>query len=433
MASPTIAETHTMLKNEVDLLEELRKFAESNAKNFVGMEDTIVQSLETDFAVELTNAVAGARAGINGALAQATAILDPVFRTYGKVIGAPEADVQTIITRFIEYCVANSITFNSRDVTFGSVSAGGSNVGNGTWNRLTKDKYNYDIEAVFAEAVTATCVADQSINGLKHAEEFEVRGASPSRDLLALAGSGHVQAIACAHAGNSKLSNPSFSRYTGTAATPTAIEGWTPVSSISNYAIDESNYYRGFPGDTLNSGDVGSASLKISANDTIAQALTVFGTVLDPDVPMYAQIAYNRQVGSGDGTLTLHMGGVSASVSLAAQTGWNILRIALGQNNWHRQFNEADLDIKVQLASRTTGYVLVDDLIFVPFVRFGLAENLIGTWMCPVGGSTPFLRGDVFTYTDSIASDSKIQRWLFRAYGRYLPHATAAGETVTDP
>ena len=72
-------------------------------------------------------------------------------------------------------------------------------------------------------------------------------------------------------------------------------------------------------------------------------------------------------------------------------------------------------------------------LIFVPFVRFGLAENLIGTWMCPVGGSTPFLRGDVFTYTDSIASDSKIQRWLFRAYGRYLPHATAAGETVTDP
>ena len=72
MASPTLAETHTMLKNEVDLLEELRKFAESNAKNFVGMEDTIVQSLETDFAVELTNAVAGARAGINGALAQAT-------------------------------------------------------------------------------------------------------------------------------------------------------------------------------------------------------------------------------------------------------------------------------------------------------------------------------------------------------------------------
>ena len=222
MASPTISENHTQLKNAVDLLEELRKFAETNAKNFVGMEDTLIQSLETDFAVELTNAVAGARAGINGSLAQATAILDPIFRAYGKIIGAPEANVQTIITRFFDYCVTNSITFNSRDVSFGSVSAGGSNVGNGTWNRLTKDKYNYDIEAVFAEAVTATCVADQSINGLKHAEEFEVRGAAPSRDLLALAGSGHVQAIACAHAGNSRLSNPSFSRYTGTAATPTA-------------------------------------------------------------------------------------------------------------------------------------------------------------------------------------------------------------------
>ena len=70
---------------------------------------------------------------------------------------------------------------------------------------------------------------------------------------------------------------------------------------------------------------------------------------------------------------------------------------------------------------------MVDDIIFAPFEFFD------GGWYLPVGAETPFLRDDTFSYTDSIASDSKIQRTIAELYGAYLPHVDDASETWADP
>jgi hypothetical protein len=425
MASPSVAEVETQLKNAVDYLEESRKYGSANADNIIGLEDTLIQSLESDFTAEIATALAVMRSTFSDHLAQARALLYPIIRTYGKAIDAPETDERALMERIYRYFITNTKTVQTRAFTFGSPAAGGANVGNGTINRLTKDAFNHDIESVFADDKTAECVQDQNTGADKHEEVFQLRGETPGRDLLNVTGSGIVQNVRCQSARDSLLINPSFSLYTGAAATPSAIEGWTVTTSINNLNVDETNYYRAFPGDATSSG-AASAALVIETNETISQAISLRATRLDPNVPMYCQIAFNRQVGACDGTLTLHMGASSASVVLAAQAGWNILRIGGLDDNWARQFGEQDMDIKVVLSGRTTGTLLVDDLIFVPYQQFGEG----GDWVCPVGGATPFLRYDVFTWSDT-ATESKIQRWLWRAFNRYLPHSGAP--SVTDP
>lgn len=428
MGSPSISENHAILKAAVDLCEELRKFASVNAANFVGKQDTLDQALEGDRTSQIAGAAQAMRGQINGALGAARALLEPIFMQYGKIIGAPESDVQGVISRFVDYCIANSITFNSRVMSFGSVSAVGSPAGNGVIYRCTKDAYDYDIESVFADTKTAKLIADQNSGAEKHEEVWEVRGGVMGPDLLALAGSGLVRSdMRCVSARQSLLNNPSFEKYEGTAAVPTSVTGWTAASSIGNYAIDESNYYRGFPGSTLQSGTAGSASLKISGNDTLYQTLsTARVRAIDPRVPYFLGLPYNRQTGSGDGTLTIHLGTKTASVSLAAQTGWNILYLGIGDENYLRNFNEQDLDVRIQLASRTTGYVLVDDMILTPMYQFGAG----GDFILPVGGSTPWLRDDSYTWADT-ETGSKIQEWVRRAFLRYLPHS--GSPSVTDP
>ena len=169
----------------------------------------------------------------------------------------------------------------------------------------------------------------------------------------------------------------------------------------------------------------------ISTNDTMTQNMAnIRKPVFDPLTPMYFQIAFNRAVGSGDGNLNISLGSKTTTVALAAQTGWNILRMALGQNNWFRRFNQTSMTVTVSIDARTTGYTLVDDFILAPFYEFD------GVFFCPVGGATPFLRDDSLTCTDTEAG-AVVQYWLWQMFGEewwaYLPANEAAGETWADP
>lgn len=419
MASPTLAECETQLKNLVKIFDD---FLTGGAATFLTNEDTYVQSLETNLPAEALDPIRAARAKVDEFLLGFVDAVTPIIREMGRLIDAPETDVRTIIQRRLyDYYIANTKTIKSRGITYGSISAGGSNVGNGTINRLTKDAQNLDIEATFLDIKTAKIVSDQSTGTNKHEEVFEFRGGARSlAPTISPLGSGLVTQIPCVSAASSLFLNPSWSDFEGTVTALTSLTNWTVASSLSNLNLDGTNYYRGFPGDTT------PYALKFLANESISQLLSLGGRVIDPLVPMYCQIAYNRQVGAGDGTITLTVGSKSATVNLAAQTGWNILRLAIGQNNWYERFMENDLDITIALSSRTTGSVLIDDLIFVPYTNFD------GLWYCPVGGSTPFLKDDYDTFTDALTgSDSKIQKWLWRGFSAYLPHT--GSPSVTDP
>lgn len=417
MAAPTEAEVQTQWKNCTKCFDDLL----TAGATWITNEDAYVQSLESGVPADAMNAIIAARSALDSALQGFAAAITPQFMEYARIVSAPETDVRTILQRRIyDYFVANSKTIQSRGFSFGSASAGGANVGSGTINRLNKDPNNFDIEAQFADVKTAKIIQDQSTGVNKHEEVFEFRGQARSlAPTIAPSGSGLVAAIPCYSAASSVFLNPSFSDYQGTITSLTELTSWTVAGSLANLNLDQTNYYRGFPGDTT------PAALKFLANESISQLLSLGGRPMDPFTPYYAQLVYNRQVGSGDGTLTVTLGSKNVAVVLSAQTGWNVLRFTIGQNNWYEKFMANDLTLTIALSGRSTGSVLVDDLLVVPYVNFD------GSWYAPVGGSTPFMKDDYFTFTDTIASDSKLQKWLWRAFGVYLPHA--GSPSISDP
>jgi hypothetical protein len=153
--------------------------------------------------------------------------------------------------------------------------------------------------------------------------------------------------------------------------------------------------------------------------------------VLDPATPYYLEMWVYRE-GNATGTLTVTMGSQTQAFTIGSlsNAAWNRCRLSLDRDLWPSRFNVANAGITIAVTSLATSTILVDEVVLCPFYSFD------GTWLTisPASGTgaNDFLLDDAFTITDALAgSDSKIQQWLWRAYGRYLPHA--GSPTITDP
>ena len=442
MASPTEAELRIMLRNAVDVLDEQLDWCRDNADNLINLIDVLEQSLEGDYLAQITTAAASIRAANDEALRGSQPLLHPIFRQWGKVMDMPEEDYEGLLDRLYDRFLSTADRITSRQFTYGAAAAGGGNAGNGTLLRCTRDSRSFDMEGCFAEVKTLQCVTDANTGADKHEEVFEVRGEKSGPDALELNGSGIVTSLRALSARDSGqyLGNPSFSDFSGTAAAPTAITNWT-----SNIAVSGANYqfitgaagtayYRDFVGDTT------PYALDILASAELSQALSVRNTKLDANVPWFLQVAWNREIGAATGTLTIRMGAQSQAIVMAAQAGWNVSRVptTFGANNWYRDFDEQDLDIRIEWV-RTGGTLRVDDVILTPMALID------GTYYALVGGTTPFLREDSFTTTDTeVGAVIQTHIWRTTASGQrergatvgprgYLPHTTGGGVTIVDP
>lgn len=430
MASPSLAEIHAQFKAACNVLEKLHLFASQNSPNLVGLEDTLAQAIEGDFTPDSLAAVRRVvRSSVSTALSPASirAVLDPCFLEYAKYYKFPETTVNLSLLRRLYQTFAETgtpITWQERNFTFGATTAGGSNVGDGLLNRNYTSAWNYEIEHGHASIKTATCINDIYSGATKHEEVFEFRDDPAYIDFCNRSGSGKVKTITALSARTSQrlLSNPSFNLFTSASGsspyTPTAITDWTVTTSLSNFALVTSDYYRDFEGETT------PTCVRFLDNDGLTQAFTVRRATFDPWTPYYCQIAFKRE-SSCDGTLTITMGDQTTSVSLSAQSGWTVLRITLGQKNWLRQFNATTSVMKIALTSRTTGTLLVDDVILAPMTEFD------GSWYALVGGATKFLRDDVFTVTDSISADAVVNKWVAWGYDFSFPAASSPAQS--DP
>jgi hypothetical protein len=420
---PSESEIQTQLRYAVDVLDELRKAAGVTAStNTLDLIDTLQQALEGVYAGDTAGAADNLKRALEGVFGQGSSLILGPLREWANSLSteAPKLDPASVLDVIYDRMIASGDRIASRCITRGSPSltAGPGGGGNGNLHRLSLDERTLALEACYAEAKVFRCTKDQTTGADKHEEEFAVSGAVTARNPeLKRTGSGLLTTIKAVSARNSLLGNPSFSQYAGTTAVPTSLTNWTVTTSIANFALDGTNYYRDFPGDTT------PYALQIKANDSITQRLDLRRTRLDPNTPYFLQIAYNREVNScNDGTLRIRLGGQTVTVALAAQTGWNILKIAVDQNLWYRNFLEQNLDIVIALESSTTYDVLVDDVILVPMTAID------GAYYTLVGGSTPYLRDDYYTVTDSEIG-AVIQYWIWRLFGRYLPAQTPAPTT----
>lgn len=421
MADPTEAEIKTQISNLVNIFNELRLFGGVNATNLLGLIDTYEQSLEGEYNDRASATVAAMRAAYAASMDQLGPALTPQLRSYGRLKAFPESDPVAIMARLYQYMVDNTLSVNSREFTFGTPSAGGSNVGNGVINRLNLDENGFDIEAQTPDAKVAKCVADAYSGAVQHEEVFEFRGATAERDLIKITGSGRVGLIRGLSARDSLnfLGNPSFE--VGTSGSD--VTDWTFATGTAANTALSSTYYRGYQG-------VGTPySLQINNNIKITQAFSNRNANFNPAVPVYAQIAVNRNGSGADGTLTFTFGDqtVTQTISALGASGWNVIRIAIGTKNWYKTFNATSPIFAVEVSGGSTFGLLVDDIIVAPFSSFD------GSWYAPVGGSTPWLKDDSFTWSDSQGVSAKLQQAFWRAYGMYLPASKTGAETWTDP
>lgn len=441
MATPTVAELKTQMPLVADVYKELYRLCENDgADDIVSIHDVLTQALEGDNADEILAGFRAMRNAIGAARLDST-IFDGHLRDWGRFLDVPStASIDDILDAMTDYFDANSEAVASRVFVRGAVAAGGSNVGSGTVHRVTVDALGYAIENSTAEVKTFRCIEDANTGGARNAETFSVRGQTAIDAVeLVNGGSGVNGTLTAVRPEDGLILNPSFDEFGGDAATPDSLTNWIVATSGtsalagdgSDVVFDSSLSYLPAP-----DGDTTVYAMTVKITETFSQRLDVGGAALPIFGPIFAQLAWNRDGGSLTGTIALHVGANSNSVTLAAQSGWqtlNYLATPDSSSAWYLSSAEEALDVRIVITKTGGTSVDIDDLIVAAY------NFLDGCWWIITPGATPFRAGalaqsggDTFTFTDT-ETGSEIQRIIWELYGRYLPHATGGSITISDP
>lgn len=439
--TPSEAEIQAQWRNSVALLEGVRSHADGTVAGAGGQLDTLGQSLEGEYTpTGLAGASSRFRAGLSALIqpSMAQEFLLPCLYEYARLMGVPYSNAQDIMQALREKFDTDGSSVESRAITYDtSATAGSGNVGNGVVSRLTVDEFGYNLEACTVEKKTFRCRSDMNSGAKEFAEEFEVSGAAASFDsvLRYASGSGATKRIFASHAGASNggslLNNSSFSSYNATAS-PKFV-GWEEDAGGASVSQDVTagHFYRSHPGATVN------GSLKITGGSgtvTLSQSLADMRQKnLSTSVPYFVRIMVNKTIGTASGgSVTLRMGSQSVTTAISSLgSGWVEMVVGTGIDAWFREFNEADFAIEIEWSSSTSGYLLVDDVIFTPW-------NLIdGTyWIVRHNVASPvsWLVNDTLEFTDTggAPATGKIQYWLWVAGLGCLPSTTGT-PTFTEP
>lgn len=441
--SPSETEIQTQWKNAVAILEGMRNYADGTVAGGGQLLDVLIQSLEGEYTpAGLTSAAQRFRAGLSSLVdpARAAEFLSPIMFEYAKLMtggGSGYRTIREIMPALYEHFHRNTLSVETRAITFDTTATlGAGNVGNGAISRLTKDENDYPIEACTVERKQFRCRQDRNTGALEQAEVFEHLGAAASQDALlrAVYGSGEASRynIRSAHAGSgnggSLLRNSSFDSYSAS-ATPKFV-GWNETTGGANITQQTANYYRGNPSSTVN------ASLRINGGGglvTLTQPLENMRVQrINPSTPYFLRVMVNKTVGvASGGTFTIRLGNVSVDTTIAALgANWVEVLIPLDKSCWPREFNVNPVDVEIEWSSSTSGYLLVDDAIFVEW------DRIDGTYWVIRGNAashTPWLLDDTLEFTDTggAPATGKVQWWLWTAGLGYLP--SNAAPTLADP
>ena len=282
------------------------------------------------------------------------------------------------------------------------------------------------MESVHLDTTTAEVTADQNSGTEVGREVFKVTQGDVSTDILEEAGSGEVGRFV-GHAGDEILKNASFQDLEGTEASPTAIPSWTSSVTVNstNYSFDSTNFFRTSP-EEKSAGTSRALNLKVTT--VLSQKAKDLGLSLDYNSPYYMAMRFKRDGPTpASGTLKLVLGSQIYTVAVAAQTGYNLLEATLDNNLFPENFDEDDLDFKIDW-TRTGGELLIDDVMLGKMTRYN------GNYYFALGGSTHWLKKDKYTFaTTLVGADSIVQRWFHYLYRVSLRSKTDGTETITDP
>jgi hypothetical protein len=344
----------------------------------------------------------------------AVEVLRSLARTLNRAdVGEDSPPERILGVGLRQWMIDNSKKLKSRGVTHNAASAF---TGTGTgllYVHTTDDQGTPDnLEAVTDGVITFKCTADSGMGRESGSELFEVRDEAPARDILELGGFGKTTMEAF-HSGKvSAVSNADFDQAFGSdSASTTKIPGYTIATGTpGNLTQDSTNLFRG------------RKTVSAAGNFKLVQSYSG----LPNNVPTQVNLAWNREIGSiGAGNLTIRIGGKSATVAIAAQTGWQRLNLVA----WPKAYSGSGNDIEIELDSYASGALKFGQLNVAPMRRLG------GRYFQILAGDTDFAVGDYASQDTSIAATGLIKDWLHRWFGLgfELPHNASPSAGWEDP
>jgi len=413
MTALSFTNAMTLLGLGVKMLDQTKKFRDSNSPNLAAMRAAVQAANEGERIDDVLLQTRGLLDSINGRLEPSSvqSFLAPFLDEVSLAIEKPLSGYEEQLRDLRDYMTANAKTVKTRAMSVGSVTAGGSNVGTGIAKCLSLDILGNQIQSSRADAPTILCTnaqgsAGSTGAGKRNNELFSYRGAN------APGGSGLILPIAAAWDSEANLQNSRFAGFTGTKptagspVTPAAVgafNGWT-MSATTNFrcGLDFAARY-----------PAGGAStayhLSFVGNGTITQNLAQRGASFNPRTP-YLPAALIYREGTSDLDITLTWGSKSQTFQLdggsfgdGAYT-WAVVDIdkdLYAKNWWSDSANFA-----ITGANWSTGKAhIIQSGLFSPVAINGL-------WYWILGGATPFQVGDLFAQTITQSSDGINQRWL---------------------
>ena len=422
------SELWAQLRNAIKIPDEVFKFGISNTPKFVVLLDTLTQLLEGLHVPQTIGAFNTMKSSLAAVVSNSNVLAPLVIELAQIGYGSTATGVTQALTDIFNGMSSASETVTSRGWTYGSIFTGVSNAGTGTCYRLLHDKNNLQIEAgsLVGGITLVKVINDKNTGATEGAERVTISGYGvPATDALSLGTApAGLTTVSATKSESGKLSNSSFETYTGSGAT-LAFTGWTtttPASSAANTSI----YYRKNPGLTTGT------SVEFTDNNTITQWISNASSRFDVSLPVFLIVRYRRK-NNCDGSLTIRLGSKTAAVAdltVKADATWYDLVLGVtNSDGWYDNFKEDNLGLGVRiaatLASRTTGELLIDNIILAQPALFD------GKYYLVTAGQTDFLKEDYWTFTDVVLNTGRIQTTVARLFGIHLPH-TAIGATYTD-
>lgn len=463
MADPNFATSMGMIAKVAKLLSDLEDYTSTSSTGLLANVEASLNALEGVFAQNARDGLISALYEVNGPLTRSGArrVIDPLLRQVAVAIGfvgAADAPIPDVFEAIYDYMIANSQTINDGDdwIAFSSLGTV-TGTGNGTAVVCTQDENGVRLGWVTdAGGWTLKCVADARNLGDVGVEEWEFYGTDANTHNLDTMGDGSGLRVGLrsisGDISRNYCTNPSWDDYVENGSSQlTSLAGWTQNAGANLYTYLKANttyYARSVPGETVN------ASLQFTGDEIVYQDLVdVAGANFDIDAPYLVDVAVAK-VGSPTGTARIRLsgtvgsGGKTATVahtSIAAATGnWTRLRLTLDSNAWPKQFNANNLKVQVSFESTgsidATNYFLADDLLITPLTRVGdygdgrSGRGSMGVYIGVIPGSTPFVKGDYFTASDTISGTRGTFQWATMMIANYgsLPYNSGGTETIAD-
>jgi len=380
----------------------------------------------------------------------------------GRLASCPNLnDPQLCLDYFVQYMVDNSETILDGGIEKDtSTSITGTSAGAGACKMLSTDINSNKIDVGHTEDLTLFCIRDYSQGSTAGAELFEIRGEDNSGkrpweeggsgtngasydypygnvradfgpDIRRAVSGASLAAIGPSSSAGNLISNGDFeSAISGTGSTKlpswTISSGDTAVSQIT--AATSSN-------EAIN------GTYSIEVNDNFKMDHFFSQGRLKPRTAYGLAVKLTRKT-SADGTLTVKImdadeGTTHATLTQAVGSLSNDTVTLVSINPFLIPDNAEDLKVQVQLASNTTGELIIDDVMCGPatLVDGYFLAIYDGTYLNTSGyAQGRFKNGDQFVIqtTAGTAGEGEIQEYFVnRPWGRYFP--SDESPTWADP